>query len=101
MCGWSTTYKYLKIIWDDYKLVRNESRKDDLVDADSDGKKNRKRCCCLQIQNYSKLKLNTFINIIIGVADVLQISNQQLFTRKLKLAAKSCNPGLFGLFVAT
>mmetsp|Transcript_4448 Transcript_4448/g.7212 ORF Transcript_4448/g.7212 Transcript_4448/m.7212 type:complete len:340 (+) Transcript_4448:88-1107(+) len=63
MCGWSTTYKYLKIIWDDYKLVRAESRKDDTIDADND-----------------------------GVYDVLQISKQELFTRKLKLAAKSCNP---------
>jgi hypothetical protein len=63
LCGWDTTYKYLRIIYDDYLAVRAESRKDDSVDADRD-----------------------------GVADVLQISKQELFTRKLKLAAKSCNP---------
>lgn len=63
LCGWDTTYKYLGIIREDYLAVRAESRKDDSIDADKD-----------------------------GVADVLQISKQELFTRKLKLAAKSCNP---------
>jgi hypothetical protein len=63
LCGWDTTYKYLCIIREDYLAVRAESRKDDSIDADKD-----------------------------GVADVLQITKQELFTRKLKLAAKSCNP---------
>lgn len=63
LCGWDQFYKYAKLIYEDYLAVRQESRKDDLVDADHD-----------------------------GVADVKQIAKGELFTRKLKLAAKSCNP---------
>lgn len=63
MCGWSTTYKYLKIIWDDYKLVRAESRKDDTIDADNDGE-----FCFLKIhitllklENHFKINFSQFL----------------------------------------
>jgi hypothetical protein len=50
--------------------VRAESHKDDTVDANKD-----------------------------GIADVKQIDKKELFTRKLKLAAKSCNPDKLHLAV--
>ena len=63
LCGYDTTLKYLTIIWEDYKLVRSESRKDDQLDENND-----------------------------GVADVTQISKHELFSRKARLMLKSCNP---------
>merc|ERR1739848_570877 len=37
MTGWDRTQKYLMLIWEDYCIVRDESRRDDCVDADADG----------------------------------------------------------------
>lgn len=61
--GWEATQEALKVLYSDYCRVKEASDKDDLVDDDGD-----------------------------GVADVLQISKNELVTRKLKVFAKSTNP---------
>jgi len=76
MCGWETTKRCLLALYDDYKIVKEVSDKDDLVDENHD-----------------------------GIADVLQINKRELATRKIKLVLKSCNPdviseALFGLNTA-
>jgi len=61
--GWSQTIENLRIIYANYLVVLEASRKDDEIDEDGD-----------------------------GVADVKQISKKKLFTRKLALVLKACNP---------
>lgn len=79
ICGWEQTQLHLHALYDDYLKVKEESDKDDKEDADGD-----------------------------GVADVLQISEKELVTRKIKLFFKACNPlvltsalsGIYSGFVA-
>lgn len=64
MTGWTETRSCLLVLYDNYKIVAKKNAADDLKDEDGD-----------------------------GVADVQQISKQDLATRKLALVAKSCDPG--------
>lgn len=61
--GFDSTKENLQILYKDFKKVREASLKDDKVDADKD-----------------------------GVADVLQISNKDLATRKLALFLRTTDP---------
>jgi hypothetical protein len=61
--GWKQTIENLRLIHTNYLVVMEASRKDDELDVDGD-----------------------------GIADVKQMSKKKLFTRKLALALKACNP---------
>eukprot|EP00808_Paulinella_micropora_P025833 g439.t1 len=63
MTGWSQMKKALESLWENYKKVEKASKEDDTRDDDGD-----------------------------GVADVRQISSQELVSRKLKLAITTCDP---------
>lgn len=63
LSGWDTTKQYLLQIHQNFLKVKEASDKDDKVDEDQD-----------------------------GIADVLQVSEKELVTRKLKLFFGSCDP---------
>ena len=61
--GWDTTRRALEDLYDEALAIAEESKKDDAVDDDGD-----------------------------GIADVDQISDRELYTRKLQLVLKKSNP---------
>jgi hypothetical protein len=63
LCGWETTKRCALLLYQDYKVVKEASDRDDLVDDNND-----------------------------GIADVKQINKRELATRKLKLVIRSCDP---------
>jgi len=63
MCGWETSKKHFQDLFEDYLVVKGASEKDDLVDDNND-----------------------------GIADVKQITDEQLVLRKARLYLKSCHP---------
>eukprot|EP00457_Paulinella_chromatophora_P006523 gb/GEZN01006541.1/.p1 GENE.gb/GEZN01006541.1/~~gb/GEZN01006541.1/.p1 ORF type:complete len:341 (+),score=36.66 gb/GEZN01006541.1/:161-1183(+) len=63
MAGWTQISTAVTSLWEDYKKVKAASDKDDSRDDDND-----------------------------GIADVQQISKQQLISRKMQLAFVSCDP---------
>jgi len=65
LCGWEQTKACLIELRHQYLLLKEESNKDDLVDDNND-----------------------------GIADVLQISKQELITRKISLMLRSMDPEL-------
>jgi len=63
MCGWEASKKHFQDLYEDYLVVKEASEKDDQVDDNND-----------------------------GIADVKQITEQQLIVRKMRLYLKSCHP---------
>lgn len=63
MCGYESTSECLKVLWEDVKIVVEENKKDDKKDEDGD-----------------------------GVADVHQISNSEMLTRKTLLFLRVVDP---------
>jgi len=63
ICGWETTYTCLQGLYNDYVVLAKADAKDDKVDADGD-----------------------------GIPDVLEITEKDLITRKVKLFMRSSDP---------
>jgi hypothetical protein len=63
ICGWETTYKCLKGLYNDYVVLEKADAVDDKLDGNGD-----------------------------GVPDVLEISEKDLIARKVKLFMRSSNP---------